>query len=222
MAAVDEQNRYNLRMMSKTFDGYREVSHTQNSAVARLRKEDESYTLMDFGRGAVVIEMPSGYSVLEIPNFEGVDSEFKYNYKAQKLSGVNAAADYFNNKVYKYLQSGPALGSDHAWSTQVNISDIAPKGINGGKVTIDLERSYFNHNNKEYVLITYNIPAFQAIDNDGDFIIHWGEGAALADPGFGEIYWNAAVQRSVVEETTGIRRPYRYNTYEPSQVNRQK
>jgi len=109
---VDDHNRFQLQMMTQIFDGAKDFSQSQTSTIARLRKGDESYTLMNFGDGSVFIETDDSVSAGNFENVSGIEAEFAYDYKTKTLSGDNQAADYFNTHVRKYVMDGPALGSD--------------------------------------------------------------------------------------------------------------
>jgi len=60
------------------------------------------------------------------------------------------------------------------------------------------------------VLLHYRVPAFSYTSANGQDVVQWGEGVALSDPGFGEIYWNASLIQAVADESFGGQRPYRY------------
>lgn len=207
---VVENNNYRLQLLTQIFDGQQEFSHSQTSAVARMRKGDESYTLVNFGDGAVYIDTAAETSASHFKNTTGIEAEFKYNYKTKTLSGSNQVSSYFNSHVRQYLENTPALGQDQRWVQSVSLSDLNVPGTNGGQVKIELMRDYFTHDGKEYVLLHYKVPAFNYTSASGQDVIQWGEGVSLSDPGFGEIYWNASLQRAVALEADGTKRPYRY------------
>lgn len=207
---IDEENAYQLRLMTQVFDGTREFSHTQNSAISRLRKGNESYTQIDFGDGSVVIDHGSEVQVGSYTNTSEAEAEFHYNYETQTLSGANAVADYFNNHIRQYLNEGPSLGTDGEWTSSVGFADLGAAGMSGDSVKLELARDYFSHNDTQYVLLTYDAPAFSYRLKSGAEVYHWGKGFVLTDPSFGEVYWSASLHRSVADQPGGVMRPYRY------------
>ena len=209
-ADVDEYNSYQLQMLTQIFDGQRDFSQSQKVQVARVRKGDESYTLVDFGDNSVFIETNDKTSAGNFKNISGVEAEFKYNYATRTLSGANQVSDYFNSHIRQYLENTPAPGEDARWSKSVAIKDLAVTGVETGAVNIELQRKYFKHDGQDYVLLHYKVPAFSYITTRGETVIEWGEGVSVSDPGFGEIYWNASLLRAVANGKDGIKRPYRY------------
>ncbi len=209
-ANANESNVYRLQLMTQIFDGQRDFSQSQKAAIARVRAGDVSHTLLNFGDSAVFIEDADGVAASNFDNISGIEAEFIYDYATQTLSGQNQTADYFNTHISKYLQGSPALGGDAKWDKLVSLRDLNVAGAHGANVNIQLERDYFTHQGKDYVLLHYQIPAFSYKSVSGQDIIQWGEGVALSDPGFGEIYWNASLQRAVATEKDGTKRPYRY------------
>lgn len=207
---VDESNAYRLQMMTQIFDGQRDFSQAQVAKVGRVRKGNESYTLMNFGDGSVFIETRGNTSAGNFKNTSGVEAEFKYNYATKTLSGANQVAKYFNTHVRQYLQGSPALGRDTTWTKNIAIRDMDIAGASGGQINIELTRDYFSYGGKDFVLLHYKLPAFSYTSADGERVIQWGEGVSVSDPGFGEIYWNASLQRAVATGADGVQRPYRY------------
>jgi|GEM_PF-5291756 len=211
VAAVDETNMYRLRLMTQTFDGAKEFSHTQEAGVARMRKGNESYTRMDFNDGAVVIEQSDKTNLGTFKNTTGAEAEFKYNYETNTLSGHNAVAPYFNTYIRPQLAGNPELGADAKWTKEMTLAEVGASVSSGKKLSLDLERKYFTHEGVDYALIRYAIPAFSYSSNDGVPVIHWGQGVALTDPGFGVIYWSATLHRAIAQNPgEEAARPYRY------------
>lgn len=210
VAAENETNIYHLKLMAQTFDGFKEFSNTQTSTVQRTRNGNQSYTLLDFGDGSVVIERQGEkLAASSFENTSGIEAEFLYNYDTKTLSGSNDSARYFNTHVRPYLNNSPALGSDSEWDKTVSLSALNVRGASGDQVKISLSRDYFTHDGKDYVLLHYQVPAFSYRTASGQEVVHWGEGITVTDPKFGEVYWNATLQRAVAEEADGSKRPYR-------------
>ena len=206
-----ETNAYDLQMMAQIFDGERELSHSQTSTVVRARKDNESYTLMDFGDGSVVVEQQGlDVAASSFRSSTGVEAEFKYNYDTQTLSGANEFGSYFNSYIRPNLNKSPAQGSDAQWDSEVSMGALDVDGIRGESVKIELKRNYFTYEGKDLVLLHYQVPAFAYRSASGQDVVHWGEGVAVSDPGFGEIYWNATHQRAMAVEPDGTKRPYRF------------
>lgn len=211
VAAVDETNKYRLRLMTQIFDGAKEFSHTQEAGVIRMRKGDESYTLIDFHDGAVVIEESGATSVGAFENTSGAEAEFTYDYATNTLSGHNAVAPYFNTYVRPQLAGNPALGEDAQWRKKLTLAEVGATVSPESDLSLDLERKYFSHKGVDYALIRYAVPAFTYSSEEGVPVVHWGQGLALTDPGFGVVYWSASLHRAVAQ-TPGddAARPYRY------------
>lgn len=211
LAAVDETNKYRLRLMTQTFDGAKEFSHTQEAGIIRMRKDNESYTRMDFNDGAVVIEQLDATSVGAFENTTGAEAEFTYNYETNTLSGHNAVASYFNKYVRPQLAGNPALGEDAKWTKDITLAQVGATVSPDAYLSLDLERKYFTHEGVDYALIRYAIPAFSYSSDDGVPVIHWGKGLALTDPGFGVVYWSTTLHRAVAQKPGNDDvRPYRY------------
>lgn len=208
---IHETNIYQLRLMIQTFDGAKEFSHTQTAGIARMRKGNESYVLMDFHNGAVVIERPDRTSLGNFKNTSGAEAEFKYNYETNTLSGHNGAAKYFNEYVRPLLTDDLKPGVDAKWTQEMSLAQLGATVSPSRRLSIKLERKYFSHDGMDFILIHYQIPAFSYDLNNGTPVIHWGQGVALADPGFGIIYWNASLQRAVAQMPgEAMSRPYRF------------
>jgi len=198
-AGVDETNRYLLRIMTQTFDGTKEFSFSQTAGVARMRKGDESYLLMDFHDGAVVIEKPGRTALGNFRNTSGVEAEFKYNYQTQTLSGHNASAKYFNTYVRPFLGGNPKPGVSREWVQDMSLEQLGISVSPSNRLSIKLARKFFTYEGTDYALLHYQVPAFSYSLKDGTPVVHWGQGVALTDPGFGIIYWNASLQRAVAQ-----------------------
>ncbi len=208
-SGVDETNRYNVRLITQIFDGSQELSHTQVAAFARKRQGNTSWTMMDFGDGSVVITEPGNVAVSSFENTSPAEMGVLYDYETQTIEGDSDVAQFHNTFVRQQLGNAPALGSDARWTAQMPVAALGVEGLTGGNVKIDLSREYFTHDGKQMVLLKYRIPAFMSAAGSTK-VMHWGEGFALTDPGFGNIYTSATLQRSVADEPNGVKRPYRY------------
>lgn len=208
---IEEENRYHLQLLAQIFDGNRDFSHSQIAGFARMRKGDESWSMLDFGDEAVVIESKDG--PVEIGRFEstsGTEQAFRYNYSSKSLAGDSDVARYHNTFVRPQLDKAPALGSDAEWGADMSLAELGFAESGNGRVDIKLTRNYFSHEGKDFVLIEYEVPAFEYTNSSGEDVVHWARGISLMDPGFGEIYWNAAVHRATAQEAGGVTRPYRF------------
>lgn len=205
-----ETNRYFMRLMTQIFDGSREFSHTQTAAFARKRQDNISWTMLDFGDGAVVITQPDALSVSGFKNTSKAELGVLYNYDTKTIDGDSAVANFHNNYVRPQLDRAPDLGSNVRWSTAMPLSALGVTGISGQQLKLELSREYFTHDGKEMVLLQYKVPALRFDDDSGTTVVHWGKGFALTDPGFGNIYASAALHRSVADEGDVQKRPYRY------------
>jgi len=207
---IIETNRYFMRLMTQIFDGSKEFSHTQIAAFARKRQDNISWTMMDFGDGAVVITKPEALAVSGFKNTSKAEFGALYNYDTKMIEGNSAVAKFHNNYVRPQLDRAPALGSDVRWDMAIPIGALGVPGLSGQQVKLELSREYFTHDGKEMVLLQYVVPALRFDSASGAQVVHWGRGFALTDPGFGNIYASAALHRSVADERDGEQRPYRY------------
>jgi hypothetical protein len=93
---IEETNRYQIRLMSQIFDGNKEFSHSQVAAFARIRKGDESWVMLDFGDGAVVIETRDGIAAGGFENTSATEVGLAYNHANHTLGGGTEVACYYN------------------------------------------------------------------------------------------------------------------------------
>ena len=203
------ESRYFLQMMSQSFDGMEERSHNQTASFGRLRRGDESWVMMDYGDGAMVVETLGNLDVGLFTNTTPTEIALLYDYRTHELSGNSATAAYHNTFVRPLLDRSPALGSDAAWQMMLSPQQLGVDGVAGDAFALELRRTYLTHQGKALVLIEYETPAFIYTSADGQTVVHWAKGAALADPGFGEIYWNASLHRAVGNAAGRDTRPYR-------------
>jgi len=208
--AQAKEDKYFLQFMMQSFDGAKEFSHTQTAGFARMREGDESYVLMNFGNGAVVIEKPGVIEVGNIVNTSGTEVEFSYDYDTHTMGGENDVASFFNQYVRPKLNNGPLLGQDANWTEEFTLSDIGFPSASGGTFRMDLARQYFTHEGTDYVLLTYNVPAFDFETVDGIPMVQWGKSVAIMDADMGQLFWNATLHRAVSSGFDGKPRPYRY------------
>ena len=208
---AEETNRYFLALSTQIFDGSQDFSHTQTAGIARARRGNQSWAKLNFGDGAVVIEGKGKRTAASaFRNLSGTEQAFRYDYRSKSIGGNDPVANFHNRYVRPLLNQGPALGRDASWQAQLTPANLGITGITGAGLNINLSRDYFRHEGKDYVLIRYDVPSFSYSATNGSSIVHWAKGAALADPGFGEVYWNAAVHRAVANGADGGNRPYRY------------
>ncbi len=207
---IHETNRYFMRMMTQIFDGSKEFSHTQVAEFARMRKDNLSWTMMDFGDGAVVITEPDTLSVSGFKNTTKAELGVLYNYDTKTIEGESQVASFHNTYVRPQLNQGPALGSNANWTTQMPLSALGVPALAGQQIKMELSRDYFTYQGEDYVLLQYAIPALRFDSGNSTTVVHWGRGFALTDPGFGNIYASAALHRSVADEGEKEARPYRY------------
>jgi hypothetical protein len=207
---VEETSRYYLRLMSQIFDGSSDFSHTQVAGFARMRKDNQSWTLMDFGDGAVVISDADGVAASGFRNVSGTELGVLYNYDSKRISGTSDLAKFHNDFVRPQLDKAPALGTDASWTASVPATAFGIAALVGGDTAIQISRSYFTFDGKPMVLVQYQVPVTSFDLASGTKITHWGRGFALSDPGFGTIYANVALHRSAASERDGSIRPYRF------------
>lgn len=210
MRPIREKNRYFMRLMTQIFDGSKEFSHTQVAGFARMRKDNLSWTMMDFGDGAVVITRPDKLSVGGFKNTSKAELGVLYNYDTKTIAGNSEIAKFHNTYVRPQLGQAPALGRNTNWTTRMPLSALGVSDLTGQQVKMELSREYFTHQGRDFVLLQYAVPALRFNSDDGTTVVHWGRGFALTDPGFGNIYASAALHRSVADERGKQARPYRY------------
>lgn len=204
-----EKSSYTMQVMTQSFDGEREMSHSQALAYARMRRGEESWIELDFGDGGTVIESRDGTAAGQFKNTSGVEAGLRYDYATRQLSSSGTLVERFHNTfVRRQLGQGPALGADAQWSVSMMPAELGVVASSTSPITIELSREYFSHGGRDHVLLRYRVPAF-SYDAHGHRVVQWGEGAALTDPGFGTMYWNAALHRAVGDEDGTSGRPYR-------------
>lgn len=203
-----EESAYYIRMLTQIFDGDKEFSQAQNAGFARKRVGQESWVEVDYGDGAVVIERPDKTAVSPFQNLSGPELGLRYNYDTHMIMGDTPMAAFHNTYARPHLNKGPALGQDAQWQVTLTPAELGFDALKGQAVTIDLSRDYFSHEGRDYVLVSYAIPAFSYDDATGITTVQWGMGVALTDPTFGQMYWNATLHRAVRQEAEGGR-PYR-------------
>ena len=204
-----ETSSYTIQAMTQSFDGAREHAQAQALAYARMRRGSESWIELDFGDGATVIEDADGTAAGRFVNTSGVEAGLRYDYATRQLSSGGTMVERFHNTfVRRQLGRGPAPGADARWQVSLLPVEAGVVASAAAPISIELSRQYLTHEGREYVLLHYRIPAF-AYDAMGAAVVQWGEGAALTDPGFGTMYWNAALHRAVAERPGEAARPYR-------------
>lgn len=206
---ISENNEYFLRLITQVYDGREDLSQTQILGLARVRRGNRSYSQFDFGDGAVVITGQEDLSLGRFSNKTSVEQAVEYDYSIKTVIGDTRYAQFHNTYVRPWLGKSPDLDSNASWSTKLPMSAFGMANLVGGDVKIELSREYFEYDGKPMVLVLYSIPAF-AYDLDGKKVVQWGRGFSLTDPGFGQIYFNAALHRSAVRENGSIGNPYRY------------
>lgn len=210
VAQEDQLDRYNLRLMTQIFDGERDFSHTQTAGFARTKHGAQSYVELDYHDGAVAIDSREGLELGKFRNTSGVEAAFLYDYGTHTMSGGNDISDYFNTRIRPFMEGNVTTGKDVKWVQEVPLERLGVGGISSGKANIELARTYFSHEGEDYVLVTYDIPAFRYTAADGTAMIHWGKSAALLDADMGQAFWNATLHRAVAGGTIQDARPYRY------------
>jgi len=208
---VSESNSYFLRLLTQTFDGERDFSHSQIAAFARVRDGNESFSIVDYGNGSVAIQRQDGLAASDFMNSSGPEQAFHYNYETRTIEGDSIVARYHNQFIRPYLGNSPALGQDATWQQQLPLSAVGENLPEGTQLNINLSRDYFTHEGTDYVVVRYAIEPFQYKTQEGLMLVQWGQGISLTDPGFGQIYWNAALHRAALSNAIGETRPYRYN-----------
>lgn len=207
---ISERQQYVLRLMMQVYDGHRDVSQTQVLGVARVRQGDRSFTQFDFGDGGVVLTDNNGrLAASRFANLSPTEKAVIYDYRTGMMYGDDAIGTFHNGVVQPLLGHSPALGSNASWTTQVPLRNVGVATAAGQTVRVELSRTYFQHKGKAMVLVHYAVPAFSYTDIAGRQVVHWGEGVSLTDPGFGMVYLNSALHRSVARSDDGSV-PYRF------------
>lgn len=208
---ISEEQRYALRTMMQIYDGTQDVSQSQLVGVGRVRSGNRSYTELDFGDGAVVVQGDGGgLAAGRFLNNTQPETAVIYNYDDKTIFGDDGIAIFHNGVIRPLLDKAPPLGTDTSWSTQLSLAQTGVSDVTGGDLKIELSREYFTHDGLPMVLVHYAIPVFSYSGERGQMIVQWGRGFSLTDPGFGIIYINSALHRAVVSEPGLAARPYRY------------
>lgn len=207
---IEERQQYVLRLMTQVYNGRDDYSHTQLLGVGRMRKGQQSYTMFDYGDGAVVIDTQTGLSASKFLNVSDTEKAVLYDYDTKTVSGDDEIASFHNTYVRPWLGRAPDLGSDSEWSQDIPVSALGVNGLGDGQMSIEMSREYFTHDGLPMVLIHYAVPAFSYDAGSGRTVIHWAQGMSLTDPGFGMIYLNAMLHRAVATEDGISGQPYRY------------
>lgn len=209
-APVEDSNRYYLQLMMQIFDGKREFAHSQVAGFGRMRQGNESWVMLDFGGGAVVIEEAGETAASGFLNTTGIETGMRYDYATKTLSdGDPSVAAFHNDFVRPQLGRAPALGANAAWTSALTTAQLGFSSLGDAGFKIELRREYFRHEGKDFVLLHYQVPSF-TYRSDGRTIVHWGEGVALTDRSFGQVYWNAMLHRAVANGGTAAMRPYHF------------
>ncbi|GAB5458552.1 MAG: hypothetical protein Hens3KO_15820 [Henriciella sp.] len=209
-AETDQKDRYHLRMTTQIFDGNKEFSHTQAAGLARIRNGDQSYVQLDFQDGFVAFERDNSTEIAKFRNTSGQEAAFLYDYKTHSLSGGNDVSEDFNRYIRPLMAGNVTRGEDARWIKSVQLDQLGIEGVFDGQTEIELSRKYFAHQGEDYVLVAYNLPAFQYTAEDGTPVIHWGQSMALLDANMSKAYWNNTLHRAVAGDSIQQMRPYRF------------
>ncbi|GGD14355.1 hypothetical protein [Aquisalinus flavus] len=209
-AGIEERQQYVLRLMAQVYNGKHDYSHTQLLGVGRIRKDQQSYTMFDYGDGAVVIDKADRLAAGKFLNVSATEKAILYDYDTKTVSGDDEIASFHNTYVRPWMDRAPALGVDTDWSQQLPVSALGVEGLGEGQVTIEMSREYFTHDGMPMVLIHYAVPAFSYDIGSGRTVIHWAQGISMTDPGFGMIYLNSMLHRAVATQDGIGGQPYRY------------
>lgn len=208
--SIREQQQYAMRLMTQIYDGERDFSHTQLLGIGRIRQGNQSFTQFDYGDGAVVLTGSDGQlSASRFVNFSRTEKGILYDYDTRTMVSDDPIALFHNGIVRPLLGNAPELGSSVAWQTSLRLEQANIFAQGDPSLKIEFSREYFSHGGKPMVLIHYAVPAFSYIDGAGRSVVHWGQGISLTDPGFGMIYLNATLHRTVAS-FGGTTTPYRF------------
>lgn len=204
------ENRYFVTLMTQTFDGVRERSFAQKAGFARLRHSDESWIKLDYGDGAMTIGSPGKLQTGQFENTTPTEVALAYDYKTHRLRGNRAMTEFNNRFIVPLLDQSPPTGHDATWTTNLTPAQLGVTGAEGDAMAVMLSRHYFRYGGRDLVLLDYVVPAFSYRTSGGETVVHWAHGAALVDPGFGQVYWSSTLQRAAAEVDGAEARPYRY------------
>jgi hypothetical protein len=210
------ENRYYMMLMTQTFDGTFERSHSQKAGFARLRNADESWVKIDYGDGALVIREPArlgmraSLSTGRFVNTTGTEVAIAYDYRTNAMRGNPRTAAYHNTYIRPLMAGMPPLGSDVAWTVSLSAAKLGVAKAQSGDFAMEVKRTYFSHAGAPYVILEYSVPDFTYGNALGEKVVHRARGVALADPAMGQIYWNTSLQTAETSEAGGRTRPYRY------------
>lgn len=221
MAARDlgngiSENRYYMMLMTQTYDGVFERSHSQKAGFARLSNANESWVKINYGNGAMVIREPARLgtrATLSADMFASTsptEVALAYDYRTNSLRGNPRTAAYHNTYVRPLMTGMPALGSNVSWKVSLSAAKLGITRARSDEFPMEVKRTYITHAGTRYVVIEYTVPEFAYGNALGEKVVHRARGVALADTSMGQIFWNTSLQTATTAEASGRQRPYRY------------
>ncbi|MDP3737453.1 MAG: hypothetical protein Q8R02_08685 [Hyphomonadaceae bacterium] len=200
-----------LRQATEIADGTQVTSISSDMLVARRRDGDRSFLVYDSQNGAMTVERGGKVIVSPLLSPRGVEKSFSYDYASQTLSGDAESARVFNTFFRPAAMAAPEQGADTTWQVATSLEALGVARANA-ELLLNLSRSYLQVDGKQVVLLEFDIPAFQYVAPNGDIVVHWARGFALADTSFSEIHVLGTQHRASVIEENGNLRPVSVRT----------
>lgn len=183
------------------------VSGSRRVMFGRKRLGDKSVVVVQKGNGVQLSGINDTMVVMPYLATGRERAVYGYDWETKNMFAKDGFQTPFNKIVAPLIRANRNRPKDTSFELQMDAATLSGGEMTGETATFRFTREFAEHKGETYVLIGYDVPAFQYTNKVGQDVLHWASGFIITDPSFATLYYYGAKNMGTRQPMTQFAEP---------------
>jgi hypothetical protein len=183
------------------------ISGSRRVMFGRKRLGDKSIVVVQKGNGVQLSGINDNMVVMPHLATGRERDVYGYDWETKNMFAKDGFQTPFNKIVAPLIRANRNRPKDTSFQLQMDAATLSSGEMTGETATFRFTREFAQHKGETYVLIGYDVPAFQYTNKVGQDVLHWASGFIITDPSFATLYYYGAKNMGTRQPMTQFAEP---------------
>lgn len=183
------------------------ISGSRRVMFGRQRLGDKSIVVVQKGNGVQLSGINDDMVVMPYLATGRERDVYGYDWETKNMFAKDGFQTPFNKIVAPLIRANRNRPKDTSFELQMDAATLSSGEMTGETATFRFTREFAEHKGETYVLIGYDVPAFQYTNKVGQDVLHWASGFIITDPSFATLYYYGAKNMGTRQPMTQFAEP---------------